>query len=112
MEKLPLSEFESTEAVEGVHLTQLAVGEDASIQHFRIESGAVVPEHSHHQEQLGYLFEGVLTFVVEGDEVAVGPDDSYALASEEPHAAENRGDVAVTGIDIFAPPRANPDWME
>lgn len=112
MEKYPLSEYEPTEAVEGAHLTQLAVGDDASIQHFHIEPGAVVPEHSHHHEQLGYIFEGVLTFVVDGEEISVGPDDSYALKSDEPHGAENRGDVPVVGIDIFTPARANPDWME
>jgi quercetin dioxygenase-like cupin family protein len=112
MEKVPLSDHESAEAVEGIHLTQLAVGERGSIQHFHIEPGAVVPEHSHHHEQLGYIFDGVLTFVVDGEEVEIGPDDSYRLASEEPHAAENKGDVPVMGIDIFCPPRTNPDWME
>ena len=112
MEKVPLSERESAEAVEGVHLSQLAVGEKGSIQHFRIEPGATVPEHSHHHEQLGYIFDGVLTFVVDGEEVDIGSDDSYHLESDEPHAAENQGDVTVTGIDIFCPPRANPDWMD
>ena len=112
MEKDPLSDHEPTEAVEGVHLSQLAIGEHASIQHFHIEPGAVVPEHDHHHEQLGYIFNGVLTFVVDGEEVDVGPDDSYYLESNEPHGAENWGDVPVTGIDIFCPPRPNPDWMD
>lgn len=112
MEKDPLAAHEPTEAIDGVHLSQLAVGEDASIQHFRIEPGAVVPKHSHHHEQLGYIFEGVLTFVLDDDEVDVGPDDTYVLASNEAHGAENRGDETVVGIDIFTPPRANPDWME
>lgn len=113
MDRVPLADNDSAEAVEKVHLTQLAAGEDMSIQHFRIEPGAVVPEHSHHQEQTGYIFSGELTFVLDdGDEVTVGPDESYALLSEEAHAAENRGDETVLGIDIFSPPRANPDWQE
>lgn len=111
MERVPLADHDSTEAVDDVHLTQLAAGERTSIQHFRIEPGAVVPEHSHHHEQTGYIFSGELTFVLEdGDEVTVGPDESYALLSEEVHAAENRGDETVLGIDIFGPPRTNPDW--
>ena len=112
MDRVPLSDHESTEAVENVHLTQLAVGDEMSIQHFRIEPGAVVPEHDHHHEQTGYIFAGELTFLVDDDEVTVGPDDSYVLASNEPHGAENRGDETVLGIDIFSPPRANPDWQE
>lgn len=112
MDRVPLSEHGSTEAVEKVHLTQLAVGEEMSIQHFRIEPGAVVPEHEHHHEQTGYIFAGELTFTVDGDEVTVGPDDSYVLLSDEAHGAENRGDETVLGIDVFSPPRANPDWQQ
>lgn len=112
MDREPLSGHESAEAVDGVHLTQLAVGDDMSIQHFRIEPGATVPEHSHHHEQLGYIFAGELTFIVDGDAVPIAADESYALKSDEPHAAENRGDTPVFGIDIFSPPRANPDWKD
>lgn len=112
MDTVPLSELESTEAVDGVHLTQLAVGDESSIQHFRIEPGATVPEHSHHHEQLGYVMAGTLTFLVDGKAVDVGVDDSYALMSDELHAAENRGEETVVGLDIFSPPRANPDWQQ
>ncbi|PSP87560.1 cupin domain-containing protein, partial [Halobacteriales archaeon QH_8_68_33] len=34
-------------SAEGVHLTQLAIGERMSIQHLRIEPGAEVPMHDH-----------------------------------------------------------------
>ena len=113
MDRVPLADHDSTEAVDDVHLTQLAVGEEMSVQHFRIEPGAVVPEHTHHHEQTGYVFSGELTFVLaDGDEVTVGPDESYVLLSEEAHGAENRGDETVLGIDVFSPPRANPDWQQ
>ncbi len=103
---------ETAEPVEGVHLTFLAAGEHANIQHFRIEPGAVVPEHSHPHEQLGYVVSGTLTFHVGGTEVAVEAGDSYHFAGDEPHAAENRGQDIVEGIDIFSPPRTNPDWAD
>lgn len=101
-----------TEAVENVHLAQLVAGEQTSVQHFRIEPGATVPEHDHHHEQAGFIYEGELTFLLEDGEVTVGPGDAYVLAEWEVHGAENRGDVAVKGVDIFAPPRPNPDWAE
>lgn len=103
---------EETEAVEQVHLAQLAAGDEMSVQHFRIEPGATVPEHDHHHEQAGFIYEGALTFLLADGAVTVGEGESYVLAGHEVHGAENRGDVAVRGVDIFAPPRPDPDWAE
>jgi quercetin dioxygenase-like cupin family protein len=110
MERVSLADVDAAEAVDGVHLAQLAAGAEMSVQHFRIEPGAVVPEHSHPHEQTGYITAGTLTFLVDGEEVAVSPSESYAIPGDEPHGAENRGEVAVEGVDIFSPPRLNPDW--
>jgi len=52
-----------------------------------------------------------LTFVVAGEEIVCGPGDSYAIPGEQPHAAENRGDETVRGVDIFSPPRENLSWQ-
>jgi quercetin dioxygenase-like cupin family protein len=112
MDRISTGDAETVEAVPGVFLQQLAVGDETSVQHFRIEPGAEVPEHDHHHEQAGFVYQGELTFVVDGDEVAVGAGDSYVLHGGEPHAAVNEGDEAVRGVDIFAPPRANPDWLD
>lgn len=113
MEFVASGERRSVEAVDGVHLIQLAVGERMSVQHFRIEPGAVVPEHDHRHEQVGFIYGGRLTFVLaDGTEQVVAAGDSYELDGGEPHAAENRGDEPATGIDVFSPPRADPDWLE
>ncbi|WP_435359446.1 cupin domain-containing protein [Haloarchaeobius sp. DFWS5] len=112
MEHVPTESVESTEAVDGVHLAILAGGEGMNVQHFVIEPGATVPEHSHHHEQAGFVYEGTLTFIVDDEDVLVAAGDSYSLRSDEPHAAVNRGDVPVRGVDIFSPPRENPDWQE
>lgn len=102
----------SVEAVDDVFLTQLAAGDAMSVQHFRIEPGAVVPEHSHPHEQVGYILQGELTFITDDGEHVVQTGDSYALDGDEAHAAENRGDETVIGIDVFSPPRVNPDWQD
>jgi quercetin dioxygenase-like cupin family protein len=112
MEIVQHSARETVEAVDGVHLTQLAVGEEMSVQHFHIEPGATVPEHSHHHEQVGFIVQGTLAFEVDGEEHVVGPGDSYVIPGGEPHSAENRSEEPVSGIDVFSPPRANPDWMD
>jgi quercetin dioxygenase-like cupin family protein len=112
MERVPLAERETVEAVEGVYLTQLAVGENMSVQHFHIEPGAVVPEHDHHHEQAGWVESGEGVFIVDGEELLVQDGDSYTIPGGEPHAVEVRGDEALVGVDIFHPPREAPDWGE
>lgn len=110
MERVGLSDRETVEAVEQVHLTQLAVGDRTSIQGFEIEAGATVPEHSHPHEQTGFVYEGELTFLVDGEPIPVAVGESFTIPGDEPHAAENRGESDVRGVDVFAPPRPNPDW--
>lgn len=111
MERVSEDEVEAVEAVPDVHLSVLAGAERMNVQHFRIESGATVPSHGHEQEQVGYLTAGELTFVLEDEEeVVVRKGDSYALDAEEVHAAENRGEETVEGVDIFSPPRTMADW--
>ena len=112
MEVVPKDDEESTEAVEGVHLSLLAGADRMNVQHFEIEPGATVPEHSHENEQTGYVTRGTLTFAVDGEEIDVSEGDSYAIPGDEPHAAENRGDEPVEGVDIFSPPRNDPDWKD
>lgn len=101
------------EATPDVYLSQLAGGDEMSIQHVRIEPDGLVPEHSHHQEQLGFVYQGEQTFILEdGEEVTAGPGDSYWIKSNEVHAAENQGDEEMLAIDIFSPPRHSPNWLE
>lgn len=110
MERVPLDGSESVEAVPGVHLTQLAEGQGMSVQHFRIEPGATVPEHSHLHEQAGWVQDGAGVFLVEGEELLVRAGDSYSIPSGQPHAVEVRSDDPLVGVDIFHPPRPAPDW--
>lgn len=106
------TDSDPTEAVDGVHLAMLAGGEEMNVQQFEIDPGASVPEHSHPHEQAGYLVSGTLTFVLDDEERELGPGDSYVIPGGESHGAENRGDETVRGIDVFSPPRENPDWAE
>jgi len=100
-----VDEAETTEIAGGVHLTPLATGELMSIQQYHIEPGARVPEHSHRHEQVGFLAEGSLTFLLKGAEHTVTAGGSFAIPGEEVHAAENRREEPARGVDIFSPPR-------
>jgi quercetin dioxygenase-like cupin family protein len=112
MERIAEGEGDAGEPIEGVRLELLAGGERMRSQAFTIEPGVAVPEHSHDNEQVGYVTRGELTFLLDGDELVVGPGDSYAIAAGEVHGAENRGDEAVRGVEMFAPPRENPSWRD
>jgi quercetin dioxygenase-like cupin family protein len=112
MEIVPEADVESTEAVDGVHLKLLAGGTEANVQQFTIEPGATVPEHSHPHEQVGYVLEGELEFTVDGETLRAETGDSYVVPGGEPHSATNTADVPVVGLDVFSPPRDNPDWRD
>ncbi|MWG35110.1 cupin domain-containing protein [Halomarina oriensis] len=112
MEIATPDDWDLVEAVEGVELGQVVGGEAVSLQYFHIEPGATVPEHSHPHEQTGYVVEGTLTFVVDGEELTVEPGDGYDIPSDEPHAARNDGDETVTGVEVFAPPRRDVPWAK
>ena len=112
MDIIPEASVTATEAVDGVLLKLLAGGDNENIQHFHVEPGATVPDHSHPHEQVGYILAGELTVLVDGEEQVATAGDSYVLAGGEPHGAENRGDVPAVGLDIFSPPRDDPDWQD
>ncbi|MFP4530405.1 MAG: cupin domain-containing protein [Halodesulfurarchaeum sp.] len=110
MDHVRQSAIETAEPIDGVQLRLLASGVGANLQQYRIDPGGAVPEHRHPHEQLGYLVRGELTFVVEGEEIVVAAGDSYRLAGDESHAVENRAETVAEGLDIFSPPRTDPDW--
>lgn len=110
MDTYDLSERPAVEAAPGVHLTQLVAGTRASMLHYHIESGASVPEHRHDHEQLGFVYRGSLTVASGDTRSVVGTGESYALAPEEVHSIANEGEDAAVGIDVFSPPRGDPDW--
>lgn len=122
MERVPYEAAATVEALDGVHLAQLAAGDRMSVQYFFVEPGERVPEHSHEHEQVGFVLEGSGYFVVgdeapetsraNGEETFVGEGDSYVIPGGEPHALENRSDVPMRGVDVFSPPRVDPDWAD
>lgn len=98
--------------IDDFEVAHLGAVDDMSVQHFEFPPGSVVPEHSHEQAQIGFVYRGELTLTVDGEENVVGPGDAYLLESEEPHSGENRGDEPVRGIDVFSPPREAPNWAD
>ncbi len=93
---------------------RLFVGERMMIAHVYLDKGAVVPTHSHENEQLTYILEGALHFWLgeEGSddvrEVVVSAGEVLYIPSHLPHRAIALEDTL--DLDVFSPPRQ--DWLE
>ena len=89
---------------------RIITGRGVMLAHIYLQKGAVVPEHSHHNEQLTYLLEGVLRLWVgeEKEEFTLRPGEVLYIPSNVPHSAEALEDCL--DVDVFSPPRQ--DWLD
>jgi len=73
-----------------------------------LRKGCVVPLHSHDNEQITYILEGALRFLIQDREIIVSEGEVLVIPSQVPHSAEALEDTV--DLDIFCPPRA--DWLD
>ncbi len=86
---------------------QFVVGQEIMVARVLLKKGCIVPEHSHHNEQLTYILDGALKFWIDGREIVVHAGEVLCIPSNMPHKAEAMEDTV--DLDIFNPPRA--DWI-
>jgi quercetin dioxygenase-like cupin family protein len=86
---------------------QIVCGERSMLARIVLRKGCIVPEHSHDNEQISYIVEGALKFLIEGREIVVSAGEVLVIPPHMPHAAEALEDTV--DLDIFCPPRA--DWL-
>jgi quercetin dioxygenase-like cupin family protein len=95
-----LREGITARAVEGERMTMAVVD---------LAPDAVLPEHHHENEQLGFVIAGALTMRIGTEMRELHAGDTYAIPSHVPHDAV-AGPEGATVADVFAPVRA--DWAE
>ena len=85
-------------------------GERAMLAQIYLEKGAVVPMHSHDNEQITFLLEGVLKFWIgdEREEMILKAGEVLHIPSGVPHQAEAL--EKCLDVDVFSPPRQ--DWLD
>ncbi|HJS24016.1 MAG TPA: cupin domain-containing protein [Pyrinomonadaceae bacterium] len=89
---------------------RLITGDRVMLAHVYIKKGAIVPRHSHENEQITYILEGGLRFWIGEDEsqvVDVMAGEVLHIPSMVQHKAEALEDTL--DVDIFSPPRQ--DWL-
>ena len=88
---------------------QFVHGEQAMLARLLLRKGCIVPEHSHHNEQITYILEGALRFTLNGNEVVtVNAGEMLVIPSNVKHSAEALVDTI--DLDVFTPPRE--DWIQ
>ena len=73
-----------------------------------LKRGAVVPMHSHDSEQLSYVLQGALRFLVGGESMTVREGEVLHIPTSVPHQAEALDDTFE--LDVFSPIRQ--DWLD
>jgi quercetin dioxygenase-like cupin family protein len=100
------------EAMNPLLTRQFISGSQAMLARIVLKKGCQVPRHAHHNEQISFIVEGALRFVLgeEGatEEKIVRAGEILVMPPHLPHSAEALEDTI--NFDIFAPPRQ--DWID
>jgi quercetin dioxygenase-like cupin family protein len=99
------------EQVSDVLDRRLITGDRMMLSHVYLKKGAVVPRHSHENEQITYILEGGLRFWIGEDEsemIDVRAGEVLHIPSFVQHKAEALEDTL--DVDVFSPPRQ--DWLD
>jgi len=90
---------------------RLVTGSNTMLAHIYLDKGGIVPKHSHHNEQITYVLQGALKFLLgeaQDEEVIVRAGEVLTIPPHLPHSAEALEDTL--DVDIFNPPRE--DWLD
>ncbi|MEO1442119.1 MAG: cupin domain-containing protein [Chloroflexota bacterium] len=100
---LKQADVEPVEMLEGVQRRTLGTTDEAMLCEFHLATGAKVPQHSHMNDQVGYVISGKLRLTIGDDTQLLSAGDSYAIHGAVDHAAVAEEDCLL--IDSFSPPR-------
>ena len=82
-------------------------GENVSFALVELEPNVEVAEHSHPNEQAGFILQGTFQFTIGGETRELKPGDTYVIPGGVKHSA-TAGPGGTVALDIFSPPRE--DW--
>jgi quercetin dioxygenase-like cupin family protein len=70
---------------------------------FRFDAHVEIPIHSHPHEQIGYLVEGHVEMIIDGNKSELKKGDSYLAPPNIPHGVFTLEPSVI--VDTFYPPR-------
>jgi quercetin dioxygenase-like cupin family protein len=87
---------------------KIVTGEREMLAQIYLKKGAIVPIHNHESEQMTYVLQGALKFLIAGEEITVREGECLHIPSWVEHQAEALDDTFE--LDVFAPIRQ--DWLD
>ena len=83
-------------------------GDSVTIGRFEVKKGGVVPAHSHVNEQVSIVLEGLIRFRIDGVDTIVKAGEVMQIPGNAVHEVEALEDTLV--VDVFSPIRQ--DWID
>ena len=87
---------------------KLVTGEREMLAQVYLKKGALVPMHAHDSEQMTYVLQGALKFLINGEEITVREGEVLHIPSRVEHQAEALDDTFE--LDLFSPIRG--EWLD
>jgi len=87
---------------------KIVSGEREMLVQIYVKRGCLVPMHSHASEQMTYVLQGALRFLVGGEEITVREGEVLHIPSGVEHQAEALEDTFE--LDLFSPIRQ--EWLD
>ena len=104
MKVATLEGLNSTEVRAGV-LRSVFSGDGATLAFTTLEPGHTARPHSHPHEQIVYVLEGELLFVVGDEEAVVRAGDMLVVPPGVEHWAQTLGEEPALDLSVFTPRR-------
>ena len=82
-------------------------GQNVTVAQVFMKKGAIVPRHSHINEQFTYIVSGAMKLIFDDGEVTLRAGEVILIPPNVPHAAEALEETL--DMDLFSPPRE--DWI-
>ena len=98
----------ATEARDQDDEVLIVTGDREMVAQVYLKKGALVPMHSHDSEQMTYILQGAMKFLVGGEEITLREGEVLHIPSWVEHQAEALDDTFE--LDVFSPIRQ--DWLD
>jgi quercetin dioxygenase-like cupin family protein len=86
---------------------QVIHSDHMTVARMYLQKGCLVPEHSHHNDQISMIEQGSAKFVVAGVERVLKAGEAMRIPPNVPHHVEALEDCVA--LDLFSPRRE--DWI-
>jgi quercetin dioxygenase-like cupin family protein len=86
---------------------KIVAGEREMLAQVYLKRGCLVPMHAHESEQMTYVLQGALKFLVAGEEITVREGEVLHIPADVAHQAEALEDTFE--LDVFSPIREG--WL-